>query len=128
LLFNQGTLPTPDAAPGLTEVGSGFCFTAGWLDLLSFDPNLLVVHFGRNLEQAGALTGTACAEAGQWIVNSAVRFADDLLAVTREELVVAVIDREREVTADVFVNNDLALKKRGETVARNSFTPEFEFH
>src|SRR5689334_5239232 len=96
--------------------------------ILRLNPNFLLLHLERNLEQTRSLARAARAQSRQWIVNRPVRFAHNLLPIAREELIVPVINRQRQVPANIFVNNDLALKKRRKTVARNSFTPEFEFH
>jgi hypothetical protein len=68
--------------------------------------------------QARALAGSADAQAGQRFIGCIVRLADEMLTVAGEELSVAEIQRERQVTADVFVRDQLSIEAGEEAFAR----------
>src|SRR4051812_40033204 len=96
--------------------------------ILRFDPHLSIAEFEGDFEEAGAFAGAGYAEAGFGVVHGAVGLADDVLAVAGEEAVVAVVDGDRNVAADVFVNDDFALVERGEAIALDAIAAESEFH
>ena len=69
-------------------------------------------------KQARPRAGAARAEAGVGFVNGAVGLAYECFALGIEEAVVAVIERERDVAAGVFVGEKFALEAADEAFLR----------
>lgn len=77
--------------------------------------------------QKGSNAGAGNAFARERFVSSAMGLADEVRVVGIEEASVAVIERDGDMTANVFVGDDLALENGDETLALNAFLAVSEF-
>jgi hypothetical protein len=83
--------------------------------------NFIVRYFDGQRTQRRARARTRNTAAGEWLVESAMILANEMAAIRREEALIPIIQRKREVPASVLVRHNAGFMKSHKALARDAF-------